>query len=72
MYLSLPLSLSVSLSLSPISEDSFGCVFETEDSENHRGVRLSKGMRQQIGERDNVCVCEREREKERERKCVCV
>jgi FAE1/Type III polyketide synthase-like protein len=26
------------------SEDSFGCVFETEDSENHRGVRLSKGL----------------------------
>ena len=25
------------------SEDSYGCVFETEDSEAHRGVRLSKG-----------------------------
>ena len=26
-----------------LSEDSFGCVFETDDSEAHRGVRLSKG-----------------------------
>lgn len=31
-----------------LSEDSFGCVFETEDSENHRGVRLSKGEKLEI------------------------
>ncbi len=27
-----------------VSEDSFGCVYECEDSENHRGVRLSKDI----------------------------
>jgi len=27
-----------------ISEESFGCVYETEDAEHHRGVRLSKDI----------------------------
>lgn len=27
-----------------VSEDSYGCVYEAEDSENHRGVRLSKDI----------------------------
>lgn len=27
-----------------VSEDSFGCVYETEDSQNERGVRLSKDI----------------------------
>lgn len=27
-----------------VSEDSFGCVYETEDQDNHRGVRLSKDI----------------------------
>mmetsp|Transcript_33325 Transcript_33325/g.31789 ORF Transcript_33325/g.31789 Transcript_33325/m.31789 type:complete len:537 (+) Transcript_33325:76-1686(+) len=27
-----------------VSEDSFGCVFETEDNDKHRGVRLSKDI----------------------------
>ena len=27
-----------------VSEDSYGCVYETEDEENHRGVRLSKDI----------------------------
>ena len=27
-----------------VSEDSFGCVYETEDKESHRGVRLSKDI----------------------------
>ena len=27
-----------------VSEDSFGCVYETEDKELHRGVRLSKDI----------------------------
>lgn len=27
-----------------VSEDSFGCVYETEDKDNHRGVRLSKDI----------------------------
>jgi 3-ketoacyl-CoA synthase len=27
-----------------VSEDSYGCVYETEDEANHRGVRLSKDI----------------------------
>ena len=27
-----------------VSEDSFGCVYETEDTEKHHGVRLSKDI----------------------------
>ena len=27
-----------------VSEDSFGCVYETEDAGSHRGVRLSKDI----------------------------
>lgn len=27
-----------------VNEDSFGCVYETEDTEHHRGVRLSKDI----------------------------
>jgi len=39
-----------------VSTDSFGCVYETEDTNNQRGVRLSKDIVKVAGECLSVCL----------------
>ena len=44
------------------NDAAYNCVYETEDEEGHRGVRLSKDLMAIAGECACVCVCV----------CVCV